>query len=132
MIGIVSVIDLVGRVGDTVKDVMTPDPVCASEDTPAEEIAGIMLDQMVRRVPIVRSGRVIGIVSASDIVQPFLNLHEKGAVSEEGGDGRAQKPLHTKRGEGSQGSRKIHSSPDSLSHPRGVSCSVRIASQTAK
>jgi signal-transduction protein with cAMP-binding, CBS, and nucleotidyltransferase domain len=36
----------------------------------------MMLDQMVRRVPIVRGGRVVGVVSASDIIQVFLNLHE--------------------------------------------------------
>jgi signal-transduction protein with cAMP-binding, CBS, and nucleotidyltransferase domain len=35
-----------------------------------------MLEQMVRRVPIVRSGRVVGIVTASDIIQLFVDLHE--------------------------------------------------------
>src|SRR3989337_127230 len=76
LVGMVSVVDLVGRVGETVADVMTPEPVVASEDTPVEELAGIMLDQMVRRIPIVQGGRVIGIVSASDIIRVFLNLHE--------------------------------------------------------
>lgn len=77
LIGMVSVIDLVGRVGKTVADVMTQDPVSASEDTPIEEVARQMLEQMVRRVPIVKGGRVVGIVSASDIIQLFLNLHER-------------------------------------------------------
>jgi CBS domain-containing protein len=76
LVGMVSVIDLVGRVGDTVGEVMTSDPVVASEDTPIEEVARLMLDQMVRRVPIVRAGRVVGIISASDVIQLFLNLHE--------------------------------------------------------
>ena len=35
-----------------------------------------MLDQMVRRVPVVAGGHVSGLVSASDIIQVFLNLHE--------------------------------------------------------
>jgi CBS domain-containing protein len=74
--GHVSFMDLAARRGKTVRDVMAPDPVCASEDTPVDEVAAMMLDQMVRRVPIVRGGRVVGVVSASDIVQVFLNLHE--------------------------------------------------------
>lgn len=78
MVGMVSFSDLSGRYGGTVRDVMTADAVFVSEDTPVEEIAALMLDQMVRRVPVVSAGRVIGIVSASDIIQVFLNLHEGG------------------------------------------------------
>jgi CBS domain-containing protein len=77
LIWMVSLVDLVSRVGNIVRDVMTPDPVSASEDTPVEELAGVMLDQIVRRIPIVEAGRVIGIVSASDIIQVFLNLHDQ-------------------------------------------------------
>lgn len=77
IVGMVSVTDFVGRAGKIVADIMTPEPVCASEDTPIERIAGLMLQQMVRRVPIVKRGRVVGIVSASDIVRVFLDLHEK-------------------------------------------------------
>ena len=76
MVGMVSFMDLAARRGKTVRDVMAPDPVWASEDTPADEVAAMMLDQMVRRLPIVRGGRVVGVVSASDIIQVFLNLHE--------------------------------------------------------
>jgi len=43
------------------------------EDTPVEELAQLMLDEMVRRVPIVRGGQVVGIVSASDIVRVYLD-----------------------------------------------------------
>ncbi len=76
LIGMVSLVDLVGRVGETVAEVMTPDPVSAAADDPVEDVAGLMLEQMVRRVPIVEGGRVIGIVSASDIIRVFLNLHD--------------------------------------------------------
>lgn len=40
----------------------------------------MMLDQMGRRIPIVRNGRVIEIVSATDIVQLLLKLHDDPAV----------------------------------------------------
>jgi len=76
LVGMVSFMDLAARRGKTVRDVMAPDPVTATEDAPVEEVAATMLDQMVRRVPIVRGGRVVGVVSASDIIQVFLNLHE--------------------------------------------------------
>jgi predicted transcriptional regulator len=78
LVGMVSFTDLSGRAGGTISDVMTADAVFVLEDTPVEEIAALMLDQMVRRVPVVSGGRVTGIVSASDIIQVFLNLHEAG------------------------------------------------------
>jgi CBS domain-containing protein len=77
LIGMVSYVDLVARTGERVRDVMAPDPVSAEETTPVEQLAALMLDRMVRRVPIVRAGRVVGIVSASDVIQLFVNLHDK-------------------------------------------------------
>jgi predicted transcriptional regulator len=78
LIGMVSFTDLSARRGGRVRDVMTADAVSVSADAPVEELAALMLDQMVRRVPVVSGGRVTGIVSASDIIQVFLNLHEPG------------------------------------------------------
>lgn len=76
-VGMISFVDLARRNDTTVRGVMNPDPICASEDTSVDEIAALMLDQMVRRVPIMRGGRVVGIISASDIVALFVNLHEQ-------------------------------------------------------
>ena len=73
LVGMVSLVDLVGKPGGTVRDIMTPDPVVAMEDTPVEELAQLMLDEMVRRVPIVRGGQVVGIVSASDLLRVYLD-----------------------------------------------------------
>jgi CBS domain-containing protein len=79
LIGMVSFMDLARHAGEpvTVRDAMTPDPIVADEGTSVEEIAALMLDQMVRRVPVTSGGKVVGIVSASDIVQLFLRLHER-------------------------------------------------------
>ncbi|MDR7554589.1 MAG: CBS domain-containing protein [Armatimonadota bacterium] len=90
LVGMISLVDLVGRVGETARDVMSPDPVTATEDTPLDEIAGMMLDQMVRRIPIVEGNRVVGIVSASDLIRVFLNLHE--AAPGRAGEGTAPAP----------------------------------------
>jgi CBS domain-containing protein len=89
LLGMISLVDLVGRVGETARDVMSPDPVTATEDTPVDEIAGMMLEEMVRRIPIVEGNRVVGIVSASDLIRVFLNLHEAAAKA---GEGTAQAP----------------------------------------
>lgn len=88
LVGMISFMDLAGRPGKKVRDVMAPDPVSASEDASVDEIAAMMLEQMVRRVPIVRGGRVIGVVSASDIIQVFLNLHEPRRAVAEAPEGR--------------------------------------------
>jgi CBS-domain-containing membrane protein len=77
LIGMVSFTDLSARAAGTLRDVMTADALSVSEDTPVDEIAAFMLDQMVRRVPVLSGGRVTGIVSASDIIQVFLNMHER-------------------------------------------------------
>lgn len=79
LVGMISFMDLAHRAGEdvSVQDVMSPDPVVASEDTPVAELARLMLDRLVRRVAIVANGRVVGVVSASDIVQLFVSLHEE-------------------------------------------------------
>jgi CBS domain-containing protein len=78
LLGMVSFMDLAKHAGEdaTVREVMSAHPVVASEDAGIDEVARLMLDEMVRRVVIVRAGRVVGIVSASDVMQLFLNLHE--------------------------------------------------------
>ena len=77
LLGMVSFVDLAARSGVTVQDIMVTDPVWAKADAPIEKVAALMLNQMARRVPIVAEGRVVGIVSASDIIELFLGLHEE-------------------------------------------------------
>ncbi|HBZ68985.1 MAG TPA: hypothetical protein DEP35_04250 [Deltaproteobacteria bacterium] len=77
MIGMVSLTDLSAGFGERISDVMTPDPVSADGSTPVEQLAGLMLDRMVRRIAILDEGRVVGIVSASDIIRALLDLHEE-------------------------------------------------------
>src|SRR3954471_9897724 len=51
-----------------VREIMTPNPRTAEPDTTLEEIATIMKDEDVGVVPVVENGRVIGLVTARDIV----------------------------------------------------------------
>lgn len=58
-----------GRGPDTqVRELMTADVTCASEDDDVEDIAMRMSDEQVRRLPVVdQQGKLIGIVTLADI-----------------------------------------------------------------
>lgn len=55
--------------GRTIADVMTRDVITASPDTPLYEIANILEKRMIKRVPIVENGRLVGIVSRANLIQ---------------------------------------------------------------
>lgn len=60
------------RAARTVADIMTRDVVTATEDTPVTEICDIMVTKGIHRVPVVREGGVLGIVSALNVLEAFL------------------------------------------------------------
>ena len=49
-------------------DVMTPDVICATPETPLPELVRLMLDNHVSALPIVEDGRIIGIISEGDLL----------------------------------------------------------------
>lgn len=51
------------------RDVMTADVVTVKPDTPVADIASLLERRRVKRVPVVQSHRVVGIVSRSNLVQ---------------------------------------------------------------
>jgi CBS domain-containing protein len=57
-----------------VADVMTRDVVYAAEDTPLTELARLMSDHNVKRLPIVRNGCVVGIASRTDLLRALIAL----------------------------------------------------------
>jgi CBS domain-containing protein len=61
--------DYVRSHGTKVSDLMTPGVVAATRDTPLAEVADMMEERHVRRVPVVEDGKVIGIVSRADLVR---------------------------------------------------------------
>ena len=52
-----------------VVDVMTRDLVTAEEDTPVSEIARTLETRRIKRVPVLRGERIVGIVSRADLVR---------------------------------------------------------------
>lgn len=52
-----------------VDEVMTRDVVALPEDTDVGEVAKLMLEKHVKRIPIVRGSRVVGIISRRDLLK---------------------------------------------------------------
>jgi CBS domain-containing protein len=55
------------------RDLMTSPVVTASEDTLVSELADLMTDHRIKRLPIVRAGKLVGVVSRSDIVRTLVD-----------------------------------------------------------
>jgi predicted transcriptional regulator len=90
MVGIVSEADLIRRmaaepdagkvVADAkarqVSEIMTRDVVTAGEETSLKELANLMLSRNIKRVPILRDGSIVGIVSRIDLLQAVVSVGE--------------------------------------------------------
>lgn len=55
--------------GGHARDVMSPHFASVTEDTPAAEIATLLEQRHIRRVPVLRDGRLVGIVTRADLVR---------------------------------------------------------------
>lgn len=55
--------------GRRVQEVMTRDVLSITEDTPVAEIAALMLSRHVKRLPVLKQGKLVGIVSRADLVR---------------------------------------------------------------
>lgn len=63
------------RIGaNTVAQAMTADPVTVSPDTSLDEIASLMVDRKLHTLPVVKDGKLVGIVGKEDILRTLLNL----------------------------------------------------------
>jgi CBS domain-containing protein len=59
--------------GRRVEEIMSTDVVSASEETPLEEIASLLERHRIKRVPILRDGKLVGIVSRSNLIQALAS-----------------------------------------------------------
>ncbi|TMJ02174.1 MAG: CBS domain-containing protein [Alphaproteobacteria bacterium] len=67
--------DYVKSHASKVSDIMTTWPVSVGAETPLAEIADLLEMRKIKRVPVVRDGKVIGIVSRADLLQAFAAMH---------------------------------------------------------
>src|SRR5262245_49657901 len=60
-----------------VADVMTTDVISAAPETPGAEVAALLEKNRIKRVPIVENGRLVGIVSRTNLLQGLASLGRK-------------------------------------------------------
>ncbi len=58
--------------GHRAREVMTGDPVTIDEEAGLEEIAELLESRHIKRVPVVRDGRLVGIVSRADLLRALV------------------------------------------------------------
>ncbi len=68
IVGVVSEADIVGKKGKDVKAIMSKTIISVNEETPVEKIAQLMTTHKIKRLPVMREDKVVGIVSRADIV----------------------------------------------------------------
>lgn len=67
-------VDFVHENGRKISEVMTPDPFTVTEDTSLEDIVALMERKHVKRLPVVRNEKLVGIVSRSNLMQAVASL----------------------------------------------------------
>jgi len=72
--------DFVSSHARRVADVMTREVVTASEDATLRELVELMERHKVKRIPIVREGILVGVVSRSDVLRALLSREPDGPV----------------------------------------------------
>jgi CBS domain-containing protein len=68
--------------GRTVNDIMTRDVVTVTEDTDLADVAALLEAKRIKRVPVMREGKIVGIISRANIVRAVGAT--KGAPPREG------------------------------------------------
>src|SRR6202166_2598791 len=56
---------------------MTQDPLTVTEDTPLEEIGELMEKNNIKRLPVMRADKIVGIVSRSNLLQAVASLAQE-------------------------------------------------------
>jgi len=78
--------------GRRVRDVMTTDLATVADDATVEEVAKILETRRIRRVPVLRDGRLVGVVSRADLLRAVMAPVAEGAA-EEASDARIRREV---------------------------------------
>ena len=66
--------DFVRERGRKVEEIMTPDPCTVTEDSTLEDIVELMERNHVKRLPVLRAGKLVGIVTRTNLLQAVAGL----------------------------------------------------------
>ncbi|HLL79172.1 MAG TPA: CBS domain-containing protein [Ktedonobacteraceae bacterium] len=78
IIGIITEADIISKVnreGLRVSDIMSCEVISVEEETAVNEIAALLTERKIKRVPVVSEGKLVGIVSRADIVHAVALGH---------------------------------------------------------
>ena len=82
LLGLVSTSDLVSVLHDgpelelkTARDAMHHEPMSIDEFATAEEAVEVLRNGLIRHLPVTREGRLVGLVTASDLIRHLLQKH---------------------------------------------------------
>ena len=75
ILGIVAESDVLGKPGRTVDDVMTRAVITTDETSTLDSAAEMMLTRRIRRLPVVRDGRLVGILTRADLLRHVRHTH---------------------------------------------------------
>jgi len=71
VVGIVSEVDVFTKKGKLARDIMSPNVITVTEDTGIDEAARLMGGERIRRVPVIKRGKMVGLLSRSDVLDFF-------------------------------------------------------------
>jgi CBS domain-containing protein len=71
VIGIVSEIDVVTKRGATAREIMSARVISITEDTGIDDAARLLAGERIRRLPVLRQGKLVGLLSRSDVLDFF-------------------------------------------------------------
>ena len=71
VVGIVSETDVFSKRGKFARDIMSPRVISVTEETGIDEAARLLIGERIRRVPVVKDGKMVGLLSRSDVLDFF-------------------------------------------------------------
>jgi CBS domain-containing protein len=69
VVGVVTEYDVISKEGQTVGEIMTRGVISVTPDTDLDEVRHILVNERIKRLPVLEEGRLVGIVSRADLVR---------------------------------------------------------------
>lgn len=71
VVGIISETDVFSKKGKVARDIMSEHVISVTEETGIDEAARLLIGERIRRVPVIRAGKMVGLLSRSDVLDFF-------------------------------------------------------------
>jgi len=71
VVGIISETDVFSKKGKVARDIMSQRVISGNEETGIDEAARLLIGERIRRVPVIRGGKMVGLLSRSDVLEFF-------------------------------------------------------------